>query len=188
MMDRGLGMSKRFILSDENLIEGARSIAADMQLPHGRQLKLAKVVDNHLVWFEKARARGLEWSDIIDLLYKAGVARSDGRPLSRGHVSSLVWRKQQAKPSHEIPFVPADRGPVANERMTNVPDDLNDKTGTQSKNGVTHEHSPEERPQQSKRKGSVSSKAKAPKTSKEHSDRNEIVAFMRRAAQLRRDE
>ncbi|MAN76234.1 MAG: hypothetical protein CML24_03300 [Rhizobiales bacterium] len=181
-------MSKRFILSDENLIEGAQSIAADMQLPHGRQLKLAKVVDNHLVWFEKARARGLEWSDIVDLLYKAGVARSDGRPLSRGHVSSLVWRKQQAKPSHEIQFVPTDR-PVATKGMTNVADDLNDGTGTQSKNRVPHKQSPEERPQQSKRKGSVSSsKAKASKSSKEHSDRNEIVAFMRRAAQLRRDE
>ncbi|RDE07710.1 hypothetical protein [Pelagibacterium lacus] len=182
-------MSKRFILSDENLIDGARSIAADMQLPHGRRLKLAKVVDNHLVWFEKARARGLEWSDIVDLLYKAGVARSDGRPLSRGHVSSLVWRKQQAKPSHEIPSVPADRRPVATGRMINVPDDLNDETGAPSENRITQEHSPEERPQQSKRTGSVSSsKAKASKSSKEHSDRNEIVAFMRRAAQLRRDE
>lgn len=182
-------MSKRFILSDENLVEGARSIAADMQLPDRQRLKLAKVVEDHLDWFEKAQARGLEWSDIIDVLYKAGVTRSDGRPLSRGHVSSLVWRKQQAKASHEIRSVPANRRRTATEGMINVPDDLNDEATTRPENRAHREHSPEKRLQKSKRKGSVfSSEAKVGKTSKEHSDRNEIVAFMRRAAQLRRDE
>jgi hypothetical protein len=38
------------------------------------------------------------------MLFNAGVTRPDGRPLSRGHVSSLVWRKQAEK---ELPRAPS---------------------------------------------------------------------------------
>lgn len=87
--------SRRLIISDEDLLKGAQAIAADLQLPDGGRIKLARIVDGHLDWFERARGRGLEWSDIVAVLARAGATRSDGRPLSRGHVSSLVWRKQQ---------------------------------------------------------------------------------------------
>jgi hypothetical protein len=80
---------------DRDLVEGARSIAEDMLLPNGRQARLARIIDAHLWWFEAARRRGCAWDDIIEMLYAAGVKRPDGRALSRGHVSSLVWRKSK---------------------------------------------------------------------------------------------
>lgn len=90
-------MAKRSIVSDEALVRGAQDIADDLQIGQPRRLKLAKIIDDHLDWFARAQARGLEWNDIIDLLFKSGVTRPDGRPLSRGHLSALVWRKQKAK-------------------------------------------------------------------------------------------
>jgi hypothetical protein len=79
---------------DKELLAGAKTIAEDMKLPGGGSAKLARIIDRHLHWFDAARDRGLEWSDIVTMLFNAGVTRPDGRPLSRGHVSSLVWRKQ----------------------------------------------------------------------------------------------
>ena len=81
---------------DKELVEGAKAIAEDLKLPGGGSVKLARIIDRHLDWFDAARARGLEWPDIVTMLFNAGVTRTDGRPLSRGHVSSLVWRKQAA--------------------------------------------------------------------------------------------
>ena len=98
-------MAKRSIISDVDLLKGAEAIAADMQGPEGRRLKLARVIDVHLDWFDQARRRGLEWNDIVALLFRAGATRSDGRPLSRGHLQSLVWRKEPAErqPTEEKP-------------------------------------------------------------------------------------
>lgn len=90
-------MTKRSIMNDKDLLEGADAIAADLQGPKGRRLKLAKVIDEHLDWFDQARRRGLEWNDIVGLLFSAGATRNDGRPLARAHVQSLVWRKQHAE-------------------------------------------------------------------------------------------
>ncbi|ALN72282.1 hypothetical protein M673_06112 [Aureimonas sp. AU20] len=79
-------------------MEGARAIAADIDLANGRQVRLAKVIDRHLAWFEAARRRGLGWDDIIEVLFVAGVKRANGTRLSRGHLSSLVWRKLKKEP------------------------------------------------------------------------------------------
>lgn len=46
-------MTKRSLLNDDELKNGAESIAADMTLPDGRVLKLARVIDDHLDWFDK---------------------------------------------------------------------------------------------------------------------------------------
>lgn len=89
-------MVKRSILSDDELAQGAQAIADDVRIGGTGRLMLARVIDDHLGWFEKAQARGLQWTDIIDVLFRAGVTRLDGRPLSRGHLSSLVWRKQKS--------------------------------------------------------------------------------------------
>lgn len=89
-------MARRSILSDEELTKGAKAIAEDMRVGETRRVKLARIIDDHLDWFDLARARGLEWTDIIEVLFKAGATRPDGRPLSRGHLSSLVWRKQKS--------------------------------------------------------------------------------------------
>ena len=83
-------------LTDEEITAGAKAIAADMMLPGGSAAKLAKVINRHLQWFEAARQRGMTWDDIIALLFEAGARRQGGLPLSRGHLSSLVWRKSKA--------------------------------------------------------------------------------------------
>jgi hypothetical protein len=102
-------MAKRSIISDIDLLKGAEAIAADIQGPEGQRLKLARVIDAHLDWFEQARRRGLEWNDIVALLFRAGASRKDGRPLSRGHLQSLVWRKQPAERQ------PTEAKPARNE-------------------------------------------------------------------------
>lgn len=106
-------MAKRSVISDVDLLKGAEAIAADTQGPGGRRLKLARVIVGHLDWFEQARRRGLEWADIVALLFRAGATRSDGRPLSRGHLQSLVWRKQQeANASAPAPIIETRKGLV----------------------------------------------------------------------------
>ncbi len=85
-------------MRDQELIEGAQAIAQELMLPNGRRLKIAKVIDRHLSWFEAARRRGLEWDDIIALLFAEGVMRPNGQRLTRGHLSSLVWRKLNSAP------------------------------------------------------------------------------------------
>lgn len=103
---------------DKELVEGAKAIAEDMKLPGGGSVKLARIIDRHLDWFDAARARGLEWSDIVTMLFNAGVMRTDGRPLSRGHVSSLVWRKQAATQTRARAMrpPPASADTIGNDR------------------------------------------------------------------------
>lgn len=81
-------------LDDDFLKEGARTIATAMHSPAG-QIKLARVVANHLDWFERAQRRGLSWDQMIRLLTAAGAKRGNGLPFTRGHLSSSVWRARQ---------------------------------------------------------------------------------------------
>ncbi|WP_332719883.1 hypothetical protein [Pelagibacterium mangrovi] len=180
-------MSKRSLLSDEDLKRGAETIAADVNLPDGRVLKLARVIDGgHLEWFEKARRRGLEWSDIVDVLFKAGVARSDGRPLSRGHVSSLVWRKQQALRVRNPPQVVRSSPPSRNAGRVGSDQELEEDMIAQPAVEAEHGFGSSRGPQQSKSNKQVPrSRAKA---SEDISDRNAIKTYVRRAAKLRQNE
>lgn len=81
-------------MDDAFLKEGAGRIAAAMQSPAG-QIKLARVVANHLDWFEQAQRRGLSWDQMISLLTAAGAKRENGLAFTRGHLSSSVWRARQ---------------------------------------------------------------------------------------------
>lgn len=88
-------MLRGISLENRDIEAGAKAIANDLQLPGGRFKKLARVVAEHLEWFEQAEARGMTWDDMIAVLAASGVTRGDGRPLSRGALSSAVWRKRQ---------------------------------------------------------------------------------------------
>lgn len=79
---------------NDEIEAGAKAIAKDCNLPGGRTVKLARVVARHLHWFDAAEDRGLTWDDMIALLAIAGVRRPNGLPLSRGTLSSAVWRKR----------------------------------------------------------------------------------------------
>jgi hypothetical protein len=74
---------------------GAKAIAEDLHLPGGGLKKLARVVEDHLGWFDTVEARGLTWADMSRLLFAAGAKGRNGRPFSVGTLYSTVWRKRE---------------------------------------------------------------------------------------------
>jgi hypothetical protein len=60
---------------------------------------LARVVEDHLDWFDAVEARGLTWNDMTRLLFAAGAKGLNGRPISVGTLSSAVWRKRKKIPT-----------------------------------------------------------------------------------------
>ena len=183
--DEGRGMAKRSVISDVNLLKGAEAIAADMQGPEGQRLKLARVIDVHLDWFEQARRRGLEWNDIVALLFRAGASRKDGRPLSRGHLQSLVWRKRQAQRSAGEKAAAREELPSSSVKRT---------TRSPAEGGQTARRGPK---RSSAKEGGVPART----LSERHDgsaavdgepgaqpEGNTLLAYMKRAARLRRDE
>jgi hypothetical protein len=74
---------------------GAKAIAEDLRLPGGGLKKLARVVEDHLDWFDTVEARGLTWPDMSRLLFAAGAKGRNGRPFSVGTLYSTVWRKRE---------------------------------------------------------------------------------------------
>lgn len=167
-------MVKRSIVSDENLKSGAQSIADDLRVGDNRRLKLAKVIDSHLEWFERARDRGLEWTDIVDILFQAGVVRPDGRPLSRGHLSSLVWRKQKLAAAQQ----PANQRPSGRKRER-VSDPLQSSADRQQLNPTIRDADGSDQNPPNK---TLTTNAE------DSEDRARLVAFMRRAARMRQTE
>jgi hypothetical protein len=82
-------------MATSNEIEaGAKAIAEDLRLPGGGLKKLARVVEDHLDWFDAVEARGLTWADMSRLLFAAGAKSRNGRPFSVGTLYSTVWRKR----------------------------------------------------------------------------------------------
>jgi hypothetical protein len=74
---------------------GAKAIAEDLRLPGGGLKKLARVIADHLGWFDAAEARGLTWADMSRLLFAVGAKGQNGRPFSVGTLYSTVWRKRE---------------------------------------------------------------------------------------------
>lgn len=185
MGDEGRGMAKRSIVSDVDLLKGAEAVATDMQGPEGQRLKLARVIDVHLDWFEQARRRGLEWNDIVALLFRAGASRKDGRPLSRGHLQSLVWRKQQAR--HSV-----GEKTVAGEELPSSPVKRTARSPTEG-----GETAPRGRKPSSAKEGVAPARALPEQhdgsavpdgKSGAQPEGNAVLAYMKRAARLRREE
>jgi hypothetical protein len=83
-------------MAKNNEIEaGAKAIAEDLRLPGAGLKKLARVVEDHLAWFDKAEARGLTWADMSRLLLAAGAKGKNSRPFPVGTLYSTVWRKRE---------------------------------------------------------------------------------------------
>lgn len=80
---------------DKDIEAGAKAIAADLALPGWGRKKLARVVGDHLDWFDAVEARGLTWNDMTRLLFAAGAKGRGNRPISVGTLSSAVWRKRK---------------------------------------------------------------------------------------------
>jgi hypothetical protein len=80
---------------NDEIEAGAKAIAEDLRLPGAGTKKLARVVEDHLDWFDKTEARGLTWADMSRLLFAAGAKGKNGRPLPVGTLYSTVWRKRE---------------------------------------------------------------------------------------------
>lgn len=87
--DEGLRMA-----NNKELEAGLRKIAENFHLPGGGQMKLSRLVAEHLDWFDAAERRGMGWRDMIRALTAAGVTGKGGKPLSVGTLSATVWRKR----------------------------------------------------------------------------------------------
>jgi hypothetical protein len=83
-------------MAKSNEIEaGARAIAEDLRLPGGGQKKLARVVRNHLDWFDMAEDRGFTWADMSRLLFAAGAKGENGKAFSVSTLYLTVRRKRE---------------------------------------------------------------------------------------------
>jgi hypothetical protein len=85
-------------MAKSNEIEaGVRAIAEDLRLPGGGQKKLARVVRNHLDWFDMAEDRGFTWADMSRLLFNAGAKAENGSAFSVSTLYLTVRRKREAR-------------------------------------------------------------------------------------------
>lgn len=170
------------MLTDKQIETGARALAADAALPGGGRKKLARLVGDHLHWFDAAEKRGMTWGDISRLLFAAGVCSQNGRPIPIGTLSSTVWRKRQDTTS-----VPVPKPPPAQSRQRahgSKVEYSNPDTRGSKKPAAARGKSP------SKLKPSTSVTAKPPQAKTLANSRSasseQTLAFMKRAAALRR--
>ena len=73
---------------------GARIVAEDFKLPAGRRKAVAKLVADHLGWFDAAKSRGMGAEDILSLLTSVGATYADGSSINFDTLSNALWRKR----------------------------------------------------------------------------------------------
>lgn len=76
---------------------GLEAMAMDFVLPSGGKLKVARLVNQHLDWFDLATEHGLTWLDISRALASVGVTDRRGKALSFGTITAAVWRARAAR-------------------------------------------------------------------------------------------
>ena len=79
---------------NKDLESGARIVAEDFKLPGGRRKAVAKLVKDHLSWFDAAKARGMAVEDILSLLTSVGATYDDGSAINFDTLSNALWRKR----------------------------------------------------------------------------------------------
>lgn len=170
------------MLTDKKIEAGAKALAADAALPGGGRKKLARLVSEHLHWFDAAEKRGMTWGDISRLLFAAGVRAQNGRPIPIGTLSSTVWRKRQDTASVPVPKPqPAQSRPRTHGTKVEYSDvttrDLKKPAAPRGKS-----------PSKLKSSASVTAKSSATKTpaNSRSASSEQTLAFMKRAAALRR--
>lgn len=79
---------------NKDIESGARIVAEDFNLPGGRRKAVAKLVRDHLSWFDAAKARGMAVEDILSLLTRAGAIYEDGASINFDTLSNALWRRR----------------------------------------------------------------------------------------------
>lgn len=178
------------MLTNKQIEVGAKAIAEDMMLPGGGRKKLARVVGDHLDWFDAVEARGLTWGDMSRLLLAAGAHGGDGSAIPVGTLSSTVWRKRSdaASPTSAVPektqetgrpsprMVQAEHNRAIPSKPPSRADDRNSVTRPKSKHALKAKQ-PATQPAKPASRAAPSDTA----TSKA-----QTLAFMKRAASMRR--
>jgi hypothetical protein len=161
-------------MGDSDLMTGAKRIAATLKGPIG-QIKLTRVVGQHLHWFEDVRSRGMTWDQIITVLTAAGATRADGTPFARGHVSSAVWRARKGISR------PKPTGPESASATTSV------HTKQRSRPRKSAESSGSKIPRRDRGPKDAPTEEQCAPTSgvQTNPDKADLMRLMRRAAKLR---
>jgi hypothetical protein len=79
---------------NKDIESGARIVGEDFKLPGGRRKAVAKLVGDHLSWFDAAKARGMAVEDILSLLTSVGAIYEDGSSINFDTLSNALWRKR----------------------------------------------------------------------------------------------
>lgn len=79
---------------NKDIESGGRIVAEDFKLPGGRRKAVAKLVRDHLSWFDAARARGMAVEDILSLLTSVGATYEDGSSINFDTLSNALWRSR----------------------------------------------------------------------------------------------
>lgn len=180
------------VLTNKQIEAGAKAIAEDMMFPGGGRKKLARIVSDHLDWFDAVEARGLTWGDISRLLFVAGAKGRNGRAIPVGTLSSTVWRKRLNAPSPRSPaptktreisrvspqMSHAERAHIIPGKPTNYAGDQNSRARTKSQ----HTSKTKQRTAQPVKPASRT----AP--SDTTTSKAQTLAFMKRAASIRRSQ
>lgn len=176
-------MLRGISLKNRDIEAGAKMIASDLQLPGGRRKKLARVVAEHLAWFDQAEARGMTWDDMIAVLASAGVTREDGRALSRGALSSAVWRKRQDGRIVSVRKVGGEKPGDPSTRKTS----RRTEQGLPGQQTVGHRTANRPAGKSPARKNAPFTGRPAPAGARQHDASNAVLAYMQRAARIRRN-
>lgn len=80
------------MIKNKEIEEGAQIIAEDFKLPGGRRKPVARLVKEHLSWFDAAEARGMFVDGILNTLTAAGVTYEDGSSINFATLSNALWR------------------------------------------------------------------------------------------------
>jgi hypothetical protein len=161
-------------MKNRDIEVGAKAIASDLTLPGGRRKKLARVVEDHLAWFDAAEARGMTWEDMVAVLSAAGVKGGTGRRLTVGSLSSAVWRKRN-EPQPPRRSVRRTQPQRLVPRAEKRPGQARPSRSSRSKEALERAAPSPARPVNSGQRGA---KPTSPGT--------DVLAFMQRAAKMRR--
>jgi len=179
-----------WVLTNKQIEAGARAIAEDMTLPGGGRKKLARVVNDHLDWFDAVEARGLTWGDISRLLLAAGAHGRDGHSIPIGTLSSTVWRKRldAASPASPAAGKPQETGRASPrmgqaERTHAIPSKLTNHAGDQNSVARTKSKRASKAKQRTAQPVKPASRTAPSDTT---TSKAQTLAFMKRAASIRR--
>lgn len=173
--------------SNKEIEAGAKAIADDMALPDGGRKKLARLISDHLDWFDAVAARGLTVGDISRVLFAAGATAANGRPIPLGTLSSAVWRKrgEAAMPAKPV-LSPAKvrlAKPAPRQDRSRKRDAASSKPAALTPDGKTSMNAQTQRPSSKK---TAMKPLSAASLNSAATSKAQTLAFMKRAAAIRR--